>query len=519
MEAAAEERELGDPFRQGLVALAGSAGQIFEWYDFSLFGLLAHEIGASFFPPADSRAELLRAFSVWGSAFFARQLGGLAFSWIGDRAGRLAALRASIALAAVPAVLLVVLPTYSQWGGWATALLVLCRLMQGASVGGELVGAISYALESCPGSHGLLGAFIQVSGSLGGLLATAVVAACRAALPAPAFLAWGWRVPFMVGLALPALTLVLRRHLSESPAFEAASAHPAGPAARSPLWAVLRSRSHRMRVLLLIGLSVAWQAGGYVLFVWVPALLTALRDAPLANGYAVLLCVYACYIPAMLLSGAAADRRVGARRLAAAGVWLSALAFPTGLYVLSVGGVYACIAAHAATAALFTLYAAPLTGLMFVLADDVHTRFTTLALATNVSSAIFGGTAPFVSTALVRLTPSLPGVGPGLYLSALCMVTLASLLLSSRLPGDEPDDVDASNKRVASTRTAADHHRFGTSVAHAIPPVRRAQRLADEDEATIVVPAVPISRDRTPTAPSRQADEQALSASSSPPAH
>eukprot|EP00306_Pavlova_sp_CCMP459_P016438 CAMPEP_0185203130 /NCGR_PEP_ID=MMETSP1140-20130426/52398_1 /TAXON_ID=298111 /ORGANISM="Pavlova sp., Strain CCMP459" /LENGTH=200 /DNA_ID=CAMNT_0027770615 /DNA_START=90 /DNA_END=689 /DNA_ORIENTATION=+ len=188
-----------DAWRQGLAIVAGAAGQIFEWYDFALFGLLAPEIGDSFFSPADEHTQLLRAFAVWGSAFFARQAGGVLFGWIGDKKGRLVALRVSIVMMAVPVAVIAVLPSYEQWGIASSIALVATRLLQGVSVGGELAGAISYALESVPGRPGLLGAFIQISGSIGGLLAAAVVAILHRCMSAEAMHAHGWRLAFALG--------------------------------------------------------------------------------------------------------------------------------------------------------------------------------------------------------------------------------------------------------------------------------------------------------------------------------
>ena len=393
--------------RQALALLAGSLGQVFEWYDFALFGLLAEQIGAAFFPSHDKSTEFLAAFAVYGTGFVMRQVGGVLFGVIGDRMGRLVALRISIVAMLVPAIGIVFLPPYQSCeqassdegeeegecvvvlGVLASVLLVLLRLVQGVSVGGELVGAITYSLE-CAGQHrrGLLGAFIQISGSIGGLLATSVVAVTRASLTASQFAAWGWRVPFAVGLVLPVGGLLLRRSLRESPAFirmrqlkremadasaqqqqqqqqdaaerrtDAAADAPPTPPTRpppsNPLCEMLRS--HKAVVGKMTALSLLWQAGGYVTLVWVPAYLSSLRQPPVDDAFALHVGVYLIYISSMLLSGAAADR-FGARRMMLAGTVGSAVAFPTLMAALSPGagaGDAGCLLAHGALAHVLT---------------------------------------------------------------------------------------------------------------------------------------------------------------------
>ena len=442
-----------------------------------------------------------------------RQVGGVLFGIIGDRMGRLVALRISIVAMLVPAIGIIFLPPYQSCeqsgeegeegecvvvlGVMASVLLVLLRLVQGVSVGGELVGAITYSLE-CAGRHrrGLLGAFIQISGSIGGLLATSVVAVTRAALTARQFGAWGWRVPFAVGLALPIGGLLLRRSLRESPAFlkmreltremaeaarqraaERRAAGAAGAAAgatattaavadgppsdgptlqpsppsaattttttttttSNPLRKMLRS--NKARVGRMIALSLLWQAGGYVTLVWLPAYLSSLRQPPVHDAFALHVGVYIIYISSMLLSGAAADR-LGARRMMLAGTVGSAVAFPALMAALSPGagaGDAGCLLAHGLLAHVLTWYAAPLTGHLFGMASDVSTRFSTLGTATNLSSALFGGTAPIVATLLVGAV--LPGtaIGAGLYVSALAVPGIAVLLTeTSRSPSGSP---------------------------------------------------------------------------------
>eukprot|EP00483_Globobulimina_turgida_P010371 UN10391 len=151
--------------------IGAAAGNFLEWFDFAIFGLLADEIGHNFFPKSRHGVQLLQAFAVYAGAFLMRPLGGALFGWIGDKYGRLHALRLSIFMMAFPTFLTGCLPTYNSIGITATILLVILRLIQGLSVGGEITGALVYVLEKCPPNRrSLFGVLVQISGS-GTLLA------------------------------------------------------------------------------------------------------------------------------------------------------------------------------------------------------------------------------------------------------------------------------------------------------------------------------------------------------------
>ena len=152
--------ERGRPELQWRAILAGVAGNVMEWYDFSVYGYFAAVIGRRFFPAEDPIASLLAAFGAFAAGLFMRPFGSLVFGHIGDKIGRKAALTASVALMAVPTFLIGLLPTYEQIGPIASALLVLLRLVQGLSVGGEIGTSFIFLVEhSPPGNRGFLGSF------------------------------------------------------------------------------------------------------------------------------------------------------------------------------------------------------------------------------------------------------------------------------------------------------------------------------------------------------------------------
>eukprot|EP01083_Nonionella_stella_P298936 1014478_1 len=199
--------------------IGAAAGNFLEWFDFAIFGLLADEIGHNFFPHNTQGVQLLQAFAVYAGAFLMRPLGGALFGWIGDKYGRLNALRISIFMMAFPTFLTGCLPTYHDIGITATVLLVLLRLIQGVSVGGEITGALVYVLEICPPNRrSLFGILVQVSGS-GTLLAIIVEATMRAVFTDEQIYSFAWRLPFLGGIVVAGFGIWIRRALPMSDDF------------------------------------------------------------------------------------------------------------------------------------------------------------------------------------------------------------------------------------------------------------------------------------------------------------
>ena len=200
------------------VIAASVVGNVLEWYDFAVYGYFAAAIGTAFFPSGDPVASVLASFGAFAAGFLARPIGGILFGHIGDRLGRKRALTLSVALMSVPTVAIGLLPDHAQIGAAAPVLLVLMRLVQGLSVGGEFTTSIVYIVEHAePQRRGLQGSLAMVAATLGILLGSAVAAVITTVLGDAATAAWGWRLAFLLGLVAGVVGLWLRRRLPETP--------------------------------------------------------------------------------------------------------------------------------------------------------------------------------------------------------------------------------------------------------------------------------------------------------------
>ncbi|MGX7926234.1 MFS transporter [Tsuneonella sp. HG094] len=216
-----------------LVIAASSAGTVFEWYDFFIYGTLAALIGKAFFPSGNETLELLLVWAGFAVGFGFRPLGAVLFGFLGDRLGRKYTFLVTVTLMGIATAGVGLIPSAATIGFAAPVIVIALRILQGLALGGEYGGAAVYVAEHAPPERrGFYTSFIQASVVGGFVLSIAVVAACRYLIPEEAFAAWGWRVPFLLSIALLAISLWMRLKLSESPVFRAMKA--AGETAGNP---------------------------------------------------------------------------------------------------------------------------------------------------------------------------------------------------------------------------------------------------------------------------------------------
>jgi MHS family shikimate/dehydroshikimate transporter-like MFS transporter len=236
------------------VAFASMIGTSIEWYDFFIFGTASALVfGRLFFPTFSELAGTLAAFASFAVGFVARPVGGLVFGHIGDRIGRKTTLVVTLAMMGIATFLMGLMPTYASIGVWAPILMVVLRFAQGLAVGGEWGGAVLMATEhSDRKRRGFFGSFAQVGSAIGGLMATGMFLAMQQ-LPEDDFLAWGWRVPFLISIVLVFVGVFIRLKIMESPVF--ARIKEAHRVAKVPVVELLRFDTRN--VLLAAGLYLA----------------------------------------------------------------------------------------------------------------------------------------------------------------------------------------------------------------------------------------------------------------------
>ena len=231
--------------------LSSYLGSVIEYYDFLLYATAAAVVfNKVFFSNLDPLVATVASFGTLATGYFARPLGGIVFGHFGDRIGRKKMLVLSMTLMGVGSTLIGLLPTYAQIGMWAPILLVLLRVVQGIAVGGEWGGAVLMSAEHASSRRGLWASFTNAGAPSGVVLSTLVLALSAALTGEQGFLAWGWRIPFLLSIVLLAVGLFVRARVAETPVFaEAAAAKPA----KAPLFEVLRH--HPRNLLLSIGVG------------------------------------------------------------------------------------------------------------------------------------------------------------------------------------------------------------------------------------------------------------------------
>ena len=238
--------------------IGGSVGNLVEWYDWYVYSAFSLYFAKAFFPPADQTVQLLNAAAVFAVGFLMRPIGGWLMGRYADRHGRRAALSASVLLMCAGSLLIAITPSYAAIGVAAPALLIIARMMQGVSVGGEYGASATYLSEMAGQKHrGFWSSFQYVTLILGQLLALGVLLLLQRTLSVPQLEQWGWRIPFVIGAACALVAVKLRRGIAETDAFARSVVH--GATKESALASLLR---HPRAVLTVFGLT----AGGAVAF-------------------------------------------------------------------------------------------------------------------------------------------------------------------------------------------------------------------------------------------------------------
>lgn len=395
---------------------AAVVGNILEWYDFAVYIYLAGVVAKTFFPAEDPVTSLLLTFATFGVGFFMRPLGGILIGRLGDVRGRKTALIITVGLMAAGTVMIGLTPGYDSIGVAAPILILLARLVQGLSAGGEWGTSTAFIVEWAPGHRrGLFGSLQQSSVAAGLLLGSSAAAAVSTLFPPDAVDAWAWRIPFLLGGLLGPVGLYLRRHVDETPAFRAARQAPADSGASAP-----------RLVLFAMGFTVVWTVAYYLLLAYMPTFTAGYAgltrtDALWATSASLLVLVIIA--PA---AGALSDRVGRKPLLICSCAALILLPYPLFALMLGAAGSFVTIVAvQILFAAAIGLFSGPGPAAIAEI-FPTRVRSTWMSTAYSLAVAIFGGFAPFIATWLIATTGS--PLAPTAYLIAAGLVSLAVIL-------------------------------------------------------------------------------------------
>ena len=397
------------------IIAAGMIGNVLEWYDFAVYGYFATAIGRHFFPHEDAVAQLLSAFGVFAIGYVMRPVGGAVVGHIGDRFGRRAALTFSVAAMAIPTFLIGLLPGYATLGVAAPIALTLLRMVQGLSVGGEYTSSMVFLVERAPdGRRGVMGALAAGGAGGGTLLGSAVGAGFAASMSNAALDAWGWRIPFLLGLVVGIAGYLLRRHVLET-----------APPERRKRAPMLETLSDHWRIVLgFAGLSMFNAVGFYVGFVYLVSWLQTADGIAPARALEINSLSMAIMLPVVIATGFLTDR-VGRKPILLLACILGFLgAVPIFLLLnqpsalsaqLGQLGLVAMIGLYGGTLPVFMVEAAPL-----------PVRCTAVALGYNITFGVIDGFTPLVAAWLVDRSGD--EIAPAFLIMAAAAVTFLTVL-------------------------------------------------------------------------------------------
>jgi MFS family permease len=424
------------------VIAASSAGTLFEWYDFYLYGSLAVFFGARFFPSTNETAQLLSSLATFGAGFGVRPLGAVVFGHLGDLIGRKYTFLVTMATMGVSTALIGMLPTYDRVGLLATALLVALRLLQGLALGGEYGGAATYVAEHVSdGKRGYYTSFIQTTATLGFFLSMGVIGTTRTLVGEADFKVWGWRVPFLLSFVLLGVSLYMRIRMRESPLF--AKLKGGGKVSKNPIKESLTNPVNLRYVLLALfgitaGQGVVWYTGQFYALTFMQSVL----KIHWKTAYVLMSVALAVSTPLFVYFGRLSDR-IGRKKIMLAGCLLGAVTYvpifmamkhfsnPDGLPAADPAQINAV--AMVALLALQMVYVCMVYGPIAAFLVELFPtkiRYTSMSVPYHLGNGWFGGFLPLIATALTASAWATHTFGGGaiytglIYPVTVCVVTL-----------------------------------------------------------------------------------------------
>lgn len=413
------------------VLAAGFIGNILEWYDFAVYGFFAPTLGKLFFPSDNPTTSLIAAFGAFAAGFLMRPVGAVLFGHIGDRLGRKKALTLSVMMMAVPTLLVGVLPTHAQIGVTAAVLMVLLRMIQGVSVGGEYTSSFVFLVEHAPPHRrAFFGSWSMIGATCGILLGSAVGALINTFTTNEQLLEWGWRVPFLAGVLVAFVGYFIRHGIPDQPLSE----ELAEQEAYSPLKEAFAS--HKKEMLQSSGINMMNAVTFYTVFIYLSSwLVTEVGEdrAEALDINTISMAALTLFVP---LAAILADKygRKPFLLIGAAGI---ALLSPTLLGLMHHHNFALILTGQIGFAALIACFAGAIPATITELFKR-GVRVSAASVSYNLPFAIFGGTAPMVAAWLVKITGNPLSIA--WYLSAIAGITFFIILTIEETNGKSLDE-------------------------------------------------------------------------------
>ena len=403
--------------------LATVIGNGLEWFDFTVYSFFAVIIAKLFFPTGNDLSSLLLAVATFGVGFFMRPVGGIILGIYADRAGRKAALSLTVLLMALGTTIIGLAPTYQQIGVFAPIIIVLARLIQGFSAGGEMGSATAFLTEYAPlRQRAYYSSWIQASIGVAVLAGTAVGTFVTSSLSAEALHSWGWRLPFLLGIVIGPVGYYIRHHLNETPAFRENS-----DKSDSPLADVLRI--YPRETAASFSMVILWTVCTYVLLFYMPTYSVKVLHVPQSTGFIAGMAGGLAIMVFAPLVGLLADRIGRSILLSGSALLILLLAYPMFVYINHMPGLASLLVFQLVFGILIATYTGPILAALSEM-FPAKVLSTGLSVAYNLAVTIFGGFASFIITWLIASTGS--AMAPAFYV----MIAAAISFIGTRFVRD-----------------------------------------------------------------------------------
>lgn len=401
---------------------ATGIGNAMEWFDFALYSYLAVIISKNFFSQVENdEIKLIFTFATFAIAFLLRPVGGIVFGKIGDKYGRKVVLTSTIILMAFSTFIIGILPTYDQIGIWAPIILLIARILQGFSVGGEYAGAMVYIAESSPDNKRIrLGSGLELGTLSGYIFASVLITIMFWLIPSESMQSWGWRIPFFISVPIGLFGLYLRSHLEESPIFEndLANHQEEEPGFLQII------KENRRDILLCVVFVAFFNITNYMLLGYMPSYLdeiVGIKDTISTPITAVVLIIM---LPFAIMFGRLGDKS-GNKKIISVGLILGIVFSIISFQFLNGGNLGFLFIGLLMIGIVLSVYEGTMPGTLPTL-FFTNVRYRTLSWTFNIAVSIFGGTTPLVASWLVHVTNN--NLAPAFYLLVVSIIGLVVVL-------------------------------------------------------------------------------------------